>query len=108
MEGQLGTACNGGSIIASVLEHLKLEDVQLLLENRGMPSIGDKEQLTERLQVQIRPSACVVPILVIHSSTKNLEALSGQPPEAGMSCRLLSVKRSVSLSGSSARSRHNM
>lgn len=70
MEGQLGMACNGGSIIASVLEHLKLEDVQLLLENRGMPSIGDKEQLTERLQVQIRPSACVVPLLVIHSRKK--------------------------------------
>ena len=70
LEGQLGMACNGGSIIASVLEHLKLEDVQLLLENRGMPCIGDKEQLTERLQVQIRPSACVVPLSVIHSSKK--------------------------------------
>ena len=48
-------ACSGGSIIASVLEHLKLEDVQLLLENRGMPSIGGKEELTERLQVMSRP-----------------------------------------------------
>ena len=47
-------ACSGGSIIASVLEHLKLEDVQLLLENRGMPSIGGKEELTERLQVRSR------------------------------------------------------
>ncbi len=46
-------ACSGGSIIASVLEHLKLEDVQLLLENRGMPSIGGKEELTERLQVTL-------------------------------------------------------
>lgn len=46
-------ACNGGSIIASVLQHLKLEDVQLLLENRGMPSIGGKEELTERLQVTL-------------------------------------------------------
>ena len=45
-------ACNGGSIIASVLEHLKLEDVQLLLENRGIPSIGEKEELTDRLQVR--------------------------------------------------------
>lgn len=45
--------CSGGSIIASVLEHLKLEDVQLLLENRGMPSIGGKEELTERLQVTL-------------------------------------------------------
>ena len=45
-------ACTGGSIIASVLEHLKLEDVQLLLENRGIPSIGEKEELTDRLQVR--------------------------------------------------------
>lgn len=46
-------SCTGGSLIASVLEHLRLEDVQVLLENRGIPSIGDKEELTDRLQVHI-------------------------------------------------------
>ncbi|CAK0782930.1 hypothetical protein CVIRNUC_006125 [Coccomyxa viridis] len=51
-------ACNGGSIIASVLEHLKLEDVQLLLENRGIPSIGEKEELTDRLQAVLSEEIC--------------------------------------------------
>ena len=44
-----------------MLEHLKLEDVQLLLENRGIPSIGEKEELTDRLQVRgIQPFAAAI------------------------------------------------
>ena len=42
---------NGGACIAAVLEHLKPEDVQLLLANRGLPSVGPKEDLTDCLQV---------------------------------------------------------
>lgn len=51
-------AANGASVIASVLEHLKMEDIQLLLENRGMPSIGHKEELTERLQAALSEEIC--------------------------------------------------
>ena len=46
-------SCTGGSLIASVLEHLRLEDVQVLLENSGIPSIGDKEELTDLLKLHI-------------------------------------------------------
>lgn len=44
---------NGPVCINAVLEHLKLEDVQMLLANRGLPSVGSKEELTECLQVSI-------------------------------------------------------
>lgn len=52
------SAGNGGTLIAQLLEHLKLQDVQLLLENRGLPSIGGKEQLTERLQAALSEEIC--------------------------------------------------
>jgi hypothetical protein len=45
-------------MISSVLEHLKMEDIQLLLENRGLPSIGDKQSLTERLQGALCEEIC--------------------------------------------------
>lgn len=45
-------------MITSVLEHLKMEDIQLLLENRGLPSIGDKQSLTERLQGALCEEIC--------------------------------------------------
>ncbi|CAL8470672.1 g10214 [Coccomyxa elongata] len=45
-------------MISSVLEHLKVEDIQILLENRGLPSIGDKQFLTERLQGALCEEIC--------------------------------------------------
>ena len=45
---------HGATCISAVLEHLKAEDVQVLLANRGLPSVGDREDLTESLKV-IKP-----------------------------------------------------
>ena len=35
-----------------------MEDIQLLLENRGLPSIGQKERLTQRLQAALSEEIC--------------------------------------------------
>lgn len=43
---------HGASCIGAVLEHLKAEDVQVLLANRGLPAVGDKVELADRLQVR--------------------------------------------------------
>lgn len=45
---------HGPTCISAVLENLKAEDVQILLANRGLPSVGDKEDLAESLQVLLR------------------------------------------------------
>lgn len=44
---------HGATCISAVLEYLKAEDVQVLLANRGLPSVGDREELTDTLQVVI-------------------------------------------------------
>jgi hypothetical protein len=37
---------------------LSAQDVQLLLENRGLPAIGEKEELTERLHAALSEEIC--------------------------------------------------
>ena len=110
-------ACNGGSIIASVLDHLKLEDVQLLLENRGIPSIGEKEELTDRLQVRgILPFATNPPALryffvlfiMLAEVIKSDETSVRMHQEVCIPCRLSSVRKSASLSGSKGMSQGAM
>ncbi len=51
-------AVNGPHMITAVLEHLRPEDVELLLANRGLPSVGGKEELAERLQSALKDEIC--------------------------------------------------
>ena len=51
-------AVNGPQMIGAVLEHLRTEDVELLLANRGLPSVGGKEELSERLQSALQAEIC--------------------------------------------------
>lgn len=51
-------AVNGAQMIGTVLDHLRLEDVELLLANRGLPSAGGKEELTDRLQCALQDEIC--------------------------------------------------
>ncbi|DBB04815.1 TPA: hypothetical protein ACH3X3_010105 [Trebouxia sp. C0006] len=51
-------AVNGPHMITAVLEHLRPEDVELLLANRGLPSVGGKEELAERLQSALCNEIC--------------------------------------------------
>ena len=51
-------AVNGPHMITAVLEHLRPEDVELLLANRGLPSVGGKEELAERLQSALQAEIC--------------------------------------------------
>ena len=45
-------------MIGAVLEHLRPEDVELLLANRGLPSVGAKEELADRLQTALQAEIC--------------------------------------------------
>jgi len=54
-------AVHGTTCITAVLEHLKPEDVQILLANRGLPSVGTREELTECLQVSLSSPHCKSP-----------------------------------------------
>lgn len=45
-------------MIGTVLDHLRLEDLELLLANRGLPSAGGKEELTDRLQCALQDEIC--------------------------------------------------
>lgn len=49
---------NGAQMIGAVLEHLRPDDVELLLANRGLPSAGCKEDLAERLQCALQAEIC--------------------------------------------------
>ena len=51
-------AVNGPQMIGAVLEHLRTEDVELLLANRGLPYVGGKEELSERLQSALQAEIC--------------------------------------------------
>ena len=51
-------AVNGPQMIGAVLEHLRPEDVELLLANRGLPSVGAKEELIDRLQNSLQAEIC--------------------------------------------------
>lgn len=51
-------AVNGPQMIGAVLEHLRPEDVELLLANRGLPSVGAKEEVAERLQNALQAEIC--------------------------------------------------
>ena len=51
-------AVNGPQMIGAVLEHLRPEDVELLLANRGLPSVGAKEELIGRLQNSLQAEIC--------------------------------------------------
>lgn len=45
-------------MIGTVLDHLRPEDVELLLANRGLPSAGCKEDLADRLQSALQAEIC--------------------------------------------------
>lgn len=49
---------NGAQMIGAVLDHLRPEDVELLLANRGLPSAGCKEDLADRLQSALQAEIC--------------------------------------------------
>ncbi|GMH38370.1 hypothetical protein BSKO_06254 [Bryopsis sp. KO-2023] len=49
---------NGPALISAVVERLKPDDVELLLGNRGLPSVGTKEELSERLQGALIREIC--------------------------------------------------
>ncbi|KAK9829027.1 hypothetical protein WJX72_003488 [[Myrmecia] bisecta] len=49
---------HGPAVISAVIEHLKREDIELLLANRGIPSLGSKQELTERLQAALTDEIC--------------------------------------------------
>ncbi len=55
-------AVQGTTCITAVLEHLKPEDVQILLANRGLPSVGTREELTESLQVSTPLGPEILPV----------------------------------------------
>ena len=55
-------AVQGTTCIQAVLEHLKPEDVQILLANRGLPSVGTREELTESLQVSTPLGPEILPV----------------------------------------------
>ena len=44
---------HGPTCISALIENLKAEDVQILLANRGLPSVGDKEDLADNLQASL-------------------------------------------------------
>lgn len=49
---------NGPAMISAVVERFKPEDIELLLANRGLPSVGGKEELAERLQQALTEELC--------------------------------------------------
>lgn len=49
---------NGPAMISAVVERFKPEDIELLLANRGLPSVGGKEELAERLQQVLTEEFC--------------------------------------------------
>ena len=51
-------AVNGAQMIGAVLEHLRPDDIELLLANRGMPSVGGKEELADRLHSALQAEIC--------------------------------------------------
>eukprot|EP00803_Ostreobium_quekettii_P009677 evm.model.scf_2193.2 EVM.evm.TU.scf_2193.2 scf_2193:7697-13170(-) len=51
-------AGNGPAMISAVVERFKPEDVELLLANRGLPSVGGREELAERLLAALTEELC--------------------------------------------------
>ena len=51
-------AVNGAQMIGTVLEHLRPDDIELLLANRGLPSVGGKEELADRLHSALQAEIC--------------------------------------------------
>lgn len=49
---------NGPGLISAVVERLKADDVELLLANRGLPSVGPIEDLSTRLQKALVEEMC--------------------------------------------------
>ena len=49
---------NGAQMISAVLEHLRPDDVELLLANRGLPSVGGQDELADRLQSALQAEIC--------------------------------------------------
>lgn len=49
---------NGVEAITAVVEHLQLPDLELLLSNRGLPSIGTKDELKGRLHAALKEQFC--------------------------------------------------
>ena len=52
------TGLNGPAVISSVVEYLRQEDLVLLLDNRGIPSVGTKQELVKRLQTALAKEIC--------------------------------------------------
>lgn len=49
---------NGPALISAVVERFKPEDIELLLANRGLPSVGSREELSLRLQKALTEEIC--------------------------------------------------
>lgn len=54
----LGMVGNGPGLISAVVERLKPDDIELLLANRGLPSVGPIEELSGRLQRALVEEMC--------------------------------------------------
>lgn len=49
---------NGPEAINALVEHLDIQDLEILLANRGLPSVGTKDELKGRLQLAFKEQFC--------------------------------------------------
>lgn len=49
---------NGPEAISAIVEHLQLPDLEILLSNRGLPSIGTKDELKGRVHAAFKDQFC--------------------------------------------------
>jgi hypothetical protein len=49
---------NGPEAVNALVEHLLPSDLEILLANRGLPSVGTPKELTERLQEALNKAIC--------------------------------------------------
>eukprot|EP00884_Botryococcus_braunii_P004067 jgi/Botrbrau1/13661/Bobra.0292s0010.1 len=49
---------NGPEAINALVEHLDIQDLEILLANRGLPSVGTKDELKGRVQIAFKEQFC--------------------------------------------------
>ncbi|KAK9787629.1 hypothetical protein WJX73_006766 [Symbiochloris irregularis] len=49
---------NGSVVLSAVVENLRPDDIAILLENRGLPALGEPDELARRLQKALSDECC--------------------------------------------------